>query len=92
LHSLRDGSANLRNVERDTSSEKALLGTDFAYWGGSGPQFPAQFRIYNSHDVCAGRGYRVDFAEGMVEDFLGWVRCLNKQGYVGRSLEWSHGG
>jgi hypothetical protein len=92
FHSLRDGSPNPINVEHDTHSEKVLIGTDFAYWGGSGPQIPAQFRNYNGDDICAKRSYLVNFVEGLTEEFLAWVRGFNKQGYVGRPLDWSRSG
>jgi hypothetical protein len=92
FHSLTDGSANRHNVKHDTRSENVLIGTDFAYWGGSGPQIPAHFRNYDGDDICAKRFYRVNFAEGLAEEFLGWVRSLNSHGYVGRPLDWSHGG
>jgi hypothetical protein len=92
LHSLQDGTANPLNVKHDTRSEKVLIGTEFTYWGGSGPQIPAHFRNYEGDDICAKRGHRVNFAEGLVEEFVGWVRSLNSHGYVGAPLDWSHSG
>lgn len=88
FHSLPDGSANSENVDHDTHSEKVLIGSDFAYWGGTGPQIPQRFRDYNGDDICAKRGHRVNFVDGLVLEFIGWIRELNEHGYVGRPLDW----
>ena len=88
FHSLRDGSPNPLNVEHDTHSERVLIGTDFTYWGGTGPQIPAKYRNYKGDDVCAARGYRVNFVEGLAEEFLVWLRGFDERGYLARPLEW----
>lgn len=92
FHSLHDGSHNPLNVEHDTHSEKILIGSDFAYWGGSGPQIPQCFRDYNGDDICAKRGHRVNFADGHISGFIAWIRGLNELGYIGRPLDWPRSG
>lgn len=92
FHSLRDGGANPLNVEHDTHSEKVLMGTDFAYWGGSGPKIPDCFRSYNGDDICGKRAYRVNFTQGLVPEFIAWMRGLDGKGYVGRPLDWPRSG
>lgn len=92
FHSLRDGSPNPLNVNHDTHSEKVVISSDFTYWGGSGPQIPLSFRNYKGDDICAKRGYRVNFVDGLVPDFVAWMRGLNEHGYVGRPLDWPRSG
>lgn len=80
------------NVDHDTHSEKVLISSDYTYWGGSGPRIPQGFRDYKDDDICAGRGYRVNFVDGLVPDFIAWMRDLNEHGYVGRPLDWPRSG
>ena len=89
LHSQRDGSANPINVNHDTKSEEVLIGRDYAYWGGFGPEIPAQFRDFNGADICAGRGHRNHFNDDHRDQFIGWMRSLNARGYISRPLDWS---
>lgn len=91
-HSLRDGTPNPVNVSHDTSSPKVLIGSEFAYWGGSGPIIPARFRNFDGVDICAKRGHRNRFPEEMVAAFLVWLRSLNEQGYVAAPLDWARSG
>jgi hypothetical protein len=89
LHSQRDGTPNPVNVEHDTKSEKVLIATDFAYWGGHGPQIPARFRAFNGIDVCAMRGHRNRFPNDLRDQFIDWLRSLNARGYVAPPLDWN---
>ena len=88
LHSERNGTPNPLNVEHDTKSEKVLIGHDYAYWGGAGPEIPALFRDFNGADVCARRGHRNHFAEEHRDQFIDWLRSLDAHGYVARPLDW----
>jgi hypothetical protein len=88
FHSLRDGSPNPINVEHDTQSTRVLIGSDFGYWGGSGPKIPGQYRDFNGVDICAKRGHRSNFPDGLVTAFVEWLRGLNEQGYIGTPLDW----
>ena len=88
-HSLHSGKANPVNVTTDTRTDRVLIGTEFAYWGGAGPVIPDQFRAYEDGDICAARGHRVNFPEGLPVSFMAWVQGLGCQGVVGRPFEWS---
>jgi hypothetical protein len=92
LHTLRDGRPNPLNVQHDTQSEKVLIGRDFSYWGGSGPLIPQHIRNYDGDDICAKRGHRVNFVDGLPERFLAWVRGLEQSGYLSRPLDWPRSG
>ena len=87
-HSYKNGVPNLHNVKNDTQVESILLSTDYAYWGGSGPKIPQLFRDYDGYDICAGRGHKCWFPEGLVKDFVDWFRSLKASGYVGAPLDW----
>lgn len=88
FHSLPEGSYNPLNIEHDTHSEKVLIGSDFTYWGGSGPEIPYRFRNYSGGDICGERFYRVNFPDGLVPAFVAWMRSLNEHGFIGRPLDW----
>lgn len=88
-HSNEDGSPNMRNIRRDTQTDRVLISTDFAYWGGSGPEIPQAFRDYDGIDICARRHHKSQFPEALVTDFVGWFRSLGAQGFLGAPLDWS---
>jgi hypothetical protein len=89
FHSLPDGKPNPLNLEHDTHSAKVLIGNDFAYWGGLGPEVPAQFRDWSGDSVLAARGYRHNFADGLAEAFIDWMRSLGARGVVGNPADWA---
>src|SRR6267143_4133854 len=43
-HSNQHGTPNAANIAHDTHAPRVLIGTDFVYWGRSGPKIPKQFR------------------------------------------------
>lgn len=88
-HSLSDGSPNVLNIERDTQTDRVLVGTEYAYWGGSGPTIPVKFRNYCGEDICGRRGHKCRFSEALVEEFTGWFSDLNVHGYCGDPAGWS---
>lgn len=91
FHSYPGGEPHPENLRQDTSSEKVLLSTDFAYWGGSGPQIPSRFRDYDGVDVVVGRqGHKSRKLDSMAEEFVDWLRSLGVHGYLGDPLEWSY--
>src|SRR5205085_11438604 len=73
FHSLPDGRPNPLNVKTDTGSDRVLIGHEFVYWGGDGPQIPDRFRNYKGVDICAGRSYKTNFPEGLAEEFMAWA-------------------
>jgi hypothetical protein len=83
-HSHPDGSPNQANICHDTKSRNVLVGTEFAYWGGSGPLIPAKFRRRAGLDVCCVRGHKCNFPEEFADAFVAWIRSLNAHGYIGR--------
>jgi hypothetical protein len=88
-HSFADGSPNSRNIRNDTQTDRVLVATQYAYWGSSGPQIPESLRSFAGHDLCIGRGYKRHFPAGMEDHFFAWFSSLQKQGYLGRPIEWT---
>ena len=87
-HSYGDGAPNPHNVRNDTQVDSVLLGTEYAYWGGSGPEIPQEFCDYDGLDICAGRGHKCRFSAALVSDFLAWFRSLDENGYLSTPLDW----
>jgi hypothetical protein len=87
-HSFADGLPNPANIRNDTQANRVLIGTDYAYWGGRGPRIPATFRNYGGVDICAGRGYKRNFPDAMVSEFIEWFRSLGVRGYAGAPIDW----
>lgn len=88
-HSMHDGSANPENVEHDTRTDRVLVSNHFAYWGGEGPEIPAEFRDWDGVDVSLGRqGHRCNFPEELVVEFVQWLEALGMSGYVGKPGRW----
>jgi len=82
-HSHPDGTPNQANIRHDTQSPRVLVGTEFAYWGGSGPLIPARFRRYGGFDVCCQQpGHKCHFPEDLVHSFIDWIRSIGESGYV----------
>jgi hypothetical protein len=88
-HSFSNGMANLRNITHDTQTPNVLIATDFAYFGGEGPEIPAELRHFDGYDICAGRGHKSQFPPSLVQAFIVWFRSLDAKGYVGMPLDWS---
>ena len=87
-HSYSGGSSNSYNIDNDTGTDRLLLGSEFTYWGGSGPQVPAKFRNYYGWDICAIRNYKCRFPDTLAVDFEAWFRSLDVQGYLGDPADW----
>ena len=88
-HSHADGRPNAQNVQHDTRVDRILFGTDFAYWGASGPPIPDDFRGAGAVDLCAVRGHKCIFPPSMVVDFIHWFQSLGESGYRDEPLDWS---
>lgn len=87
-HSYADGSPNPANIANDTQTNRVLISTDYAYWGGSGPRISPKFRKNGGIDICAGRGYKCKFPDTVVSDFVEWVRSFGIKGYAGAPADW----
>jgi hypothetical protein len=90
-HSLENGSINEANVTNDTQTDRVLIGDDFVYWGGSGPELPSEFLNYGAAkaDLCAVRNHKNKFPPNLVHAFVQWVKSLNEFGCIGDPLDWS---
>ena len=75
-----------------SNGKKVLISTDFAYWGGSGPQVPSGFRDFGGKDICSGRGHQNRFEDAMRDEFIAWLRSLNERGYIAAPLDWPRSG
>ncbi len=64
----------------DTAVDRVPISCDFIYWGGSGPVLPE----FQGHSLIkTGPGYKVNFPEEVVEEFVAWIRCLQTEGQRG---------
>ena len=88
-HSYPNGVINMHNVRKDTKTDRVLLSSQFAYWGGSGPEIPQRFRNCNQSDICcAFQNYKCKFPEKLVNEFLAWIDSLQADGFLGEPLDW----
>lgn len=87
-HSLSDGSPNPANVLNDTQTDRVLISTDYVYFGGAGPRIPGTFRNYDGVSLFAGRGFKKNFSDAIVNDFIAWVRSTGAKGYAGAPIDW----
>ena len=87
-HSLLNGMPNKHNIKNDTQTDRVLLSTKYAYWGGSGPEIPKQIRNCNGFDICAKRNHKCVFPEELVNNFLTWFCSLDTNGFLGEPLDW----
>ena len=88
LHTFPDGTPNPYNRDHDTHSRKVLVGHEFVYFGGQGPEIPADLRNWRGDDICSGRGYRRHFEDGLAEAVIDWAMGLG-HGRVGMPADWA---
>ena len=87
-HSCQGGAPNFHNIRNDTQTDRVLIGFEYAYWGGSGPQIDESFRNYGGHDIRVGRNHKCNFPHGLANDFVTWFHLLGEYGYRGDPLDW----
>lgn len=87
-HSYSGGVPNPHNIENDTQTDRVLISSDYAYWGGSGPQIPSEFRTYDGLDICARRNHKSQFPDSLVTEFVAWYRALHANGFLDAPLDW----
>jgi hypothetical protein len=86
-HTHKGGKPMLKNLENDTSTPRVLISSEYWYCGGSGPEIPGHFRQANN-DICTSRqGYRCDYPEPLVTDFIEWIKSFDESGYLGNPAE-----
>jgi hypothetical protein len=86
-HSLEGGVANPKNLNDDTETDRVLIADEFWYFGSSAPTIPPQLRGDGKADICVGRGHKVNFVDGLVDEFVAWVTSL-PSGCRGRPDRW----
>lgn len=88
FHSRTDGTLNTDHVRRDTGVNRVLVSSDFVYFGGEGPRFPADLVTREGHAVGkSGIGYSCHEEPGLIVDLDKWVGSLGR-GYQGAPFEW----
>jgi hypothetical protein len=85
FHSLEDGSLSLGDRQRDTgSTDKILIGHDFAYWGVKGIELPPHLKCF----VKKGPGHKYKFTADQVARFMQWLDEHPERGYIGEPAHW----
>lgn len=89
FHSNTDGTRRAEHVKRDTGADRILVGKDFYYFGGEGPEIPPHFRDPDRYDVCrkVRRRKRLD-DDDWIAEFVAWLRTFGEPGFHGRPLDW----
>lgn len=81
LHSNRDGTPNLGNIEHDTQTNRVLVSNQFCYWGAKGPAVPAAFLEGGNYDrfIRRGRNHLLHYSSEFVDAFTDWTKenCQN---------------
>lgn len=89
FHSNDDGTLRPEHVRRDTGTDRILISQDFYYFGGEGPEIPAQFRDPGRYDICRKVRNRKRLAdEEWITEFVAWLRTFGEPGFYGRPLDW----
>jgi hypothetical protein len=88
-HSRVGGRRNRENVERDTSSNRVLVSSDFLYFGARAQRIPKAFRRFGSarEDVCCvAQGHKI-LSPRLAVAFVSWIRARKGRGLCGYPLE-----
>ncbi len=82
FHSLEDGTTSFGDLKRDTgTTDKVLIGRDFAFWGKSGVELP-------KHLSCFVRRERHMFSDEEKNALLAWLATLPERGYIDEPAHW----
>jgi hypothetical protein len=85
FHSLEDGTISLGDLKRDTgTTERILVGHEFAYWGRSAIELPHDLRCF----VKKGQGHLNRFTEKEVERLHAWLGQHPERGYIDEPADW----
>jgi hypothetical protein len=88
-HSKPGGEINDSNLRSDTSVDRVLISSKFAYWGDSAPNVPAAFRNWEGVDIVHhGVGHRCHFPQELVNAFAAWIEPELRLGRKGRPRDW----
>jgi hypothetical protein len=89
FHSAADGSPDPPNRARDTgTTDRVLIGQDFAYWGGEGPIIPDGLSDF----VHTTQGHRCRFNQDRIDAFVQWLGSLPRPEFPGRPANWPPAG
>lgn len=85
FHSELGGGMSVGNRGRDTgTTNRVLLGRDYAYWGGAGPKIPAALADF----VVSGTGHKNHFDPERIAALEAWLTTLPERGYVAEPAHW----
>ena len=88
-HSLPDGSTNLFNRNKDTSTNAVLVSDDFIYWGGDGPPVPTNLANFHGIDLRAPtQGYVSRFPPDFIDAVEDWFVHSPDRGVRGVPAKW----
>ena len=86
FHSEPAGRVSAPNLRRDTgTTDRVLLGREFAYWGGGGPAVPANFAEF----VHRTQGHKCCFPPHRAGAFVAWLTEQPDRGCVGDPTNWT---
>ena len=86
VHSYAHGGQNPVTRDKDTKSDNVLISDRYVYYGGDGFMLPYELL---EKGICAGRGYKSNFPEETVQEFIAWIEALADWGYRGDPLDWN---
>ena len=85
FHSLEDGSLSLADLRRDTgTTERVLIGREFAYWGRSGIKLPDELKCF----TISAPGHKSRFSEKQIKTFMHWLATHPERGYLDEPAHW----
>lgn len=90
-HSLSGGRPNLKNIERDTGTNRVLISRNFVYLGERAIEIPARLLHHtptNEKLCCTTQGYRV-VHEPLADSFRRWLKKVGPWGLSGMPLEFA---
>ncbi|TBD04824.1 hypothetical protein ELH21_10710 [Rhizobium leguminosarum] len=89
FHSQANGGPNPKHVANDTKVDRVLLSDDYIYFGGEGPEFPANLVDNRGRHICKNGIGRSKFKDEVMEGaFVAWIRSLGPGGLQGAPFEW----
>jgi hypothetical protein len=86
FHSEPAGQLSMPNLRRDTgTTDRVLLGREFAYWGARGPAVPPDFAEF----VHRTQGHKCCFPAERAEALVAWLRAQPDRGCMGDPTNWT---
>ena len=85
FHSNENGVQSPTDIETDTgTTTNVLLGRQFSYYGGSGPEIPEQFRL-----MFPQRNRACHHPDKLKDGLLAWLNIDDPKGIVGLPTDWT---